>query len=149
MKRLLIANAVLMLSVSSMSFATSVSSMDKSAVMDALGDKTITTISAATLNGKVIPDSFIGYFNKDGKMHGKFAKKPPEGAPQNDKGTWMVKADGQVCVTWEKWFHGKEQCVYFYKLSNALLITNTDNGFESLVLDADIKSGNHTKNPAS
>lgn len=141
MKKLPIAYAALMLSVSSISFANSISSMDKSDVKAALSDKTMTTISAASLNGKVIPNSFTGYFGKDGKMNGSFANKP-EDAPQSDKGTWEVKGDGKVCVHWEQWFNGKEQCVYFYKLSNALLIINTDKGFESLILNDDLKSGN-------
>jgi hypothetical protein len=134
-----------MLSVSSINFAASISSMNKSEVMAALRDKTMTTISAATLNGKVIPNSFTGFFGKDGKMNGGFANKP-EDAPQNDKGTWQVKDNGEVCVHWEQWFNGKERCVYFYKLSNALLIINTDKNFESLILNTDLKSGNQTVN---
>jgi hypothetical protein len=143
MKRSPFAYAALMLSVSSITFASSIASMNKSEVMNAISDKTMTTISAATLNGKVIPDSFTGYFGKDGKMNGGFATKP-EDASQNDKGTWMVKDNGEVCVKWEQWFDGKEQCVYFYKLKNALLIINTDKGFESLILDEDLKPGNLT-----
>jgi hypothetical protein len=145
MKRLLIAHAALMLSFSSVNFAASISSMNKSEVMTAIGDKTMTTISAATLNGKVISNSFTGYFGKDGKMNGSFANKP-EDAPQSDKGTWRIKDNGEVCVHWEQWFNGKEHCVYFYKLNNALLITSTDKNFESLILDTDLKSGNQMTN---
>lgn len=139
MKKLLVLSIAL-LSTSSISFAAP-SLMNKLAAMNELSDKTITTISAATLDGKVISDSFTGYFGKDGKMNGKFATKPANG-PQTDQGTWKVKADGKVCITWEHWNEGKEKCVNFYKLSNALLIVNMSNGFESLVLNDDMKTGN-------
>lgn len=139
MKR--IPTAAVLLSISSLSLAASISSMSKSEVTDALSDKTVTTISAATLNGKVLANTFTGYFSKDGKMNGGFAQQT-EGAPQNDKGTWLVKDDGSICMTWEKWFNGKEECVYFYKLNNGLLIVGTDQNFESVILNADIKSGN-------
>lgn len=141
MKR--ISRVAFLLSIASCSFATSISSMSQSEVMDALSDKTITTISAATLNGKVLPNNFTGYFGKDGKMSGGFAKHT-EGAPQNDKGTWLVKDDGGVCMTWEQWFHGKEECVYFYKLNNGFLIVGADQNFESVILNSEIKSGNQT-----
>lgn len=138
MKKLLL--SVALLSLSSMSFAATLSPMNQSESTSVLSDKTITTISAATLDGKIISDSFTGYFGKDGKMKGHFVNKPANG-PQADQGTWKVKSDGKVCVTWEHWQNGKEKCVDFYKLSNAILIVNMDQGFESLVLNSDIKSG--------
>lgn len=140
MKKLLL--SIALFSLSSISFATSLTPMDKSEATTELTDKTITTISAATLNGKVIADSFTGYFGKDGKMKGQFVNKPADG-PRTDQGSWKVKNNGEVCVTWEHWNSAQEKCVSFYKLSNALLIVNTNKGFESLVLNSDMKSGNH------
>ncbi|MEO8402658.1 MAG: hypothetical protein ABI597_12875 [Gammaproteobacteria bacterium] len=139
MKKLLI--SILLFSMSSISFAGSLSPANKATATSALTDKTITTISAATLDGKVISDSFTGYFGKDGKVTGKFVNKPADG-PQSDQGSWNVKSDGKVCVTWEHWNEAKEKCVNFYKLNNAFLILNKNNGFESLVLYSDMKSGN-------
>jgi len=133
--------SVLFFSLSSLSFAASLSPMDKSAAMNELSNKTITTISAATLDGKMISDQFTGYFSNDGKVKGTFANKPNDG-PQADQGSWMVKPNGNVCVTWDHWNQAQEKCVSFYKLNNALLIVNMKNGFESLVLNNDIKSGN-------
>ncbi|HSW69739.1 MAG TPA: hypothetical protein VLI69_06275 [Gammaproteobacteria bacterium] len=139
MKKLIL--LAVLFSLSPISFAESLTPMNKSAATMELSDKTITTISAATLDGKVISDSFTGYFGKDGKMTGKFANKPAEG-PQNDQGSWKVQSDGKVCVTWDHWNNAKEKCVSFYKLNNALLIVNASNGFESLILNTDMKSGN-------
>lgn len=106
-----------------------------------ISDKTITTISAATLNGRVIPDQFIGYFSKDGKITGKFMTKPND-APQNDTGAWKVENNGKLCFKWNNWDANKEKCVSFYRLDNAVLVVNENNGFESLILKNDIKSGN-------
>ncbi|STY29843.1 Uncharacterised protein [Legionella wadsworthii] len=136
--------AALLLSISSLSIAASMSSMSKSEVTEALNDKTITTISAATLNDKVLANPFTGYFGKDGKMNGKFVQ-PTKDVPQKDQGTWLVKDDGSVCMTWTQWFKGKEECVYFFKLQNGLLIVGADQNFESFILSAHIKPGNQTK----
>jgi len=140
MKKLLVLFAVLT-SVSAVSFAApGLVSMNKPQALKTISDKTITTISAVTLNGKVISDSFTGYFGKDGTANGKLASKPDDG-PQDDQGKWMVKSNGMFCITWDHWNDGKEKCVNFYKLSNALLIMNARHGFESLVLDEQIQSG--------
>jgi len=141
MKLLPMIGTSVLLALSTLNYASTISSLNKSEAMNTLGDRTMTTISAATLNGKVIPNSFTGYFAKDGTMNGGFVNKPDD-APQTDKGTWKVSNDGKVCVTWEQWFNGKEQCVYLYQLTNGLLIINTDKGFESLVLKDDLKDGN-------
>lgn len=133
--------STLLLTASSISFAASLSPMNKMQAQKVFSDKTITTIAAATLNDKLIANPFTGYFSKDGKASGKFADKPDNG-PQADTGTWMVKSNGMFCMTWEHWFDGKEKCLTFYKLSNGVLITNTAKGFESLVLDDQIQSGN-------
>lgn len=138
--------AAVLLSASTFCMASTITSMNKSEVTDALTDKTITTISAATLNGKILPNSFTGYFGKDGKMAGEFAQ-PTEGAPRNDNGTWAIQDDGGVCMTWTQWFNGKKECVYFYKLSNGLLIVGADQNFESVILNSGIKSGN--QNPTT
>lgn len=141
MKKLLVMFAILT-SVSSIGFAApNLTPMNKAQATNALTDKTITTISAITLDGKIISDSFTGYLGKDGKVSGKMATKPADG-PQTDEGKWMIKANGMVCITWDHWNSAKEKCVNLYKLKNALLIMNANLGFESLVLDDGIKSGN-------
>jgi len=126
---------------STLSYATSITSTNKSEVVNALSDKTVTTISAATLNGKVLPNSFTGYFSKDGKMNGGFSNATQD-APQSDKETWQVKNNGSLCMTWEHWFGVNEECVNIYQLKNGLLIIGSDRTFESVILSSDIKAGN-------
>jgi hypothetical protein len=128
--------------VPSLCFAGTLTSLNKEEVTNAFSDKTFTTIPAATLNGKVLKDSFKGYFSKDGKSTGSFETKPDSG-PQNDTGSWKVDADGKFCFKWDHWDGGKEQCVSIYKLSNGFLVINSKNGFESMILSEQIKSGNH------
>lgn len=139
MKKLLVLSAAL-LTFSSISFAASITSMTSDQAKQALSDKTVTTIPAATMGDKIIDNSFTGYFNKDGTVQGSFANKPSD-TTQNDKGTWKVKSNGLVCVKWDNWENAKERCVTFYKLKNALLVIGP-NGFETLFLTKDIKSGN-------
>jgi hypothetical protein len=121
--------------------AGTLKSMDKDEVTTTFKDKTITTISAATLNNEVISDSFSGYFANDGKMLGKFASQPKD-QPQDDTGTWNVNSEGKLCYKWDHWNSGKDKCAAIYKLSNGLLVINDQNGFESFILSANLKSGN-------
>lgn len=133
--------AGILLLAPSLTMAGTMSSMSKDDVMSTFSDKTITTISAATLNGKVINDSFTGYFSKDGNATGSFETKPDDG-PQSDTGTWKVNSDGKFCFKWSQWDQGKEKCVSIYKLGNGYLVVNDQNNFESMILSEQIKSGN-------
>lgn len=146
MKKCLILAGISLL-VPSLCFAASLNSMKKAEVTKAIADKTFTTISAATLNDKVIKNSFTGYFSKDGKASGSFEMKP-DNDPQSDTGTWNVNSDGKLCYKWDHWDSGKEKCVAVYKLSNGLLVINDEKGFESMILSDQIKSGNQMGEPA-
>lgn len=125
----------------SLSYATSLQSLDKNQVMKALENKTITTVPLVTLHGDLIPNTVTVYFGKDQKLVGQFANKP-KNDPQNDVGTWQVKDDGQFCVDWKTWTNNRPTCVYTYKLSNSLVFINSSNKFESMVMTDNIKSGN-------
>lgn len=104
-----------LLLVPSLSFAGTLTSLKQDEVTNVFSDKTITTISAATLNGKVINNSFTGYFSKDGKAKGSFDKKP-DNDPQTDTGTWKADSNGNFCYKWDHWDGAKEECVSIYKL---------------------------------
>lgn len=135
--------SLVILSFSCLSLAASLNSMNSSQAKNVISDKTITTVSEVTLNGKLVDNSFVGYFNKNGTMEGRFANPIEDGTSQTDKGTWKVQANGQFCFTWQQWDHGKERCVTFYKLNNAILVIGPGNNFETLVLNTNIQSGNH------
>ncbi len=140
MKKIAITTAILLAS-SSLSYAASLQSMDKTLITKALEDKTITTVPLVTLHNSLIANTVSVYFGKKGQLLGQFTNKP-DNDPQNDQGTWQVKADGQVCVSWKVWTNNNPICVYAYKLANSLVFVNTSNKFESMVLSDGIKSGN-------
>lgn len=125
----------------SFSYAASMQSMNKNQVMKVLEDKTITTVPLVTLHDNLTPNTVTVYFGKKGELVGQFVNKP-ENDPQSDEGTWQVKADGKVCVSWKVWTKNNPVCVYTYKLANSLVFINTANKFESMVLSNNIQSGN-------
>ena len=96
-KLALLAGAAL-LTLSSLSFAASLQSLNKSQVTHEVQGKTITTIPLVTLNDQLITNTFTGFFDKNGELKGQLANKPDNG-PQTDSGKWQVKADGTLCAT--------------------------------------------------
>lgn len=144
MKKLIISSAVL-LAISSACMANSMQSLDQQKVKSLFEDKTITTIALTTLNGQTQNNIFTGYFGKDGKATGSFAPAPTN-QPQADQGTWSVKNNGQLCMTWQHWNDAKEFCMAVYKTNNSVIFMNQSNKLESVVLIDDIKSGNQVNN---
>ncbi|AHE66226.1 hypothetical protein [Legionella oakridgensis] len=139
MKKAIAISAVLF---SYSAFAETLTSLSKEEVLSTFQGKTIKSIPLANLDNRLIADSFMGYFDKNGQITGKFTKKPQGNDPQTDDGTWRVKDDGTLCVTWKHWFNSKEVCALTYPLGNGYLFVNPDNNnFESLI-HKDIKSGN-------
>lgn len=145
MKKLVVLSAVALMSVSSLCFGASLQSLNNKQVTQTLSDKTITTISLVTLNGKIVNNSASVYFSKDKKVSGKFADKP-ESDQQTDEGTWSVKSNGTLCVAWQHWNQAHPICVAGYQLKNALIFVNADTQkLETLILDENIKDGNQVK----
>ena len=140
MKKLILATAIL-LSFSTISMANSLQSLDKSSVKSLLDNKTITTISLTTLNGKTQDNVFTGYLSQDGKTNGSFASAPAN-QPQTDTGTWKVNDDGQLCMAWQHWNNAKEFCMSLYKTNNSIIFINQQNKLESVVMLDKIRSGN-------
>lgn len=135
-----VASALLLLS--STSFALTMQSLDKSQVNKLVKGKTIVTIPLITLDGSLVNNTFTGYFDTNGKYTGQMANKPDNG-PINDTGTWKVKSNGTLCVTWDHWNSSKPICVSVYKVNNGLLFINEKNHkLETMVLDSNIKDGN-------
>lgn len=142
MKKSVILSAALVSLISAQSFAAPFHALNKEQVNKAFQNKTITTISAITMDGKLVNNTFTGYFNKD-QVNGQLANQPENSAPQNDQGTWLVKNNGALCVTWQHWNQQKPICINIYELKNAYVFINADTGnFESMVPKNNIQDGN-------
>ena len=141
MKKILFFTSVVLCSLSSISMAGSIHPLSGMEAKKLIEDKTVKTISAATLNGQIVDNSFAGFFGKDGKVSARFAN-PPASAPQADTGTWKMGSHNNICFTWQHWNNSQEQCVTLYKLSNAILVLGSGKKFNSLVLNENIKPGN-------
>ncbi|EKD71025.1 MAG: hypothetical protein ACD_46C00291G0001 [uncultured bacterium] len=142
MKKSTLLMSALLFSISNLTFASAITSLNKAQVTNILKGNTITTISLATLNGTLINNSFTGYFDKSGQIHGSFATKPYSDQ-QGDRGKWVVKSDGTLCATWDHWHQSKPICVSVYKLENGMVFVNKENKkLETIILDENIKSGN-------
>lgn len=145
MKKLVVLSAAALMSFSSLCFAAPLQSLNEKQINQTLENKTITTISLITLNGKLVNNRASIYFSKDNKVNGKFSNKP-DNDPQTDEGSWSVKPNGTLCVTWQHWNQAKPICVAGYQLKNALFFVNTDTQkLETLILDENIKDGNQVK----
>ncbi len=146
LKRTFIVSSIissLMLIVPALSFAAghTLKPMTGDEIKTSLTDKTITTIPATTLNGKIVANSFTGYFGRDGKLTGQFAQKPEDG-PQKDTGIWKVNADQMLCFKWDNWDSNTERCVSLYRLNNGILVLNIDDGFETVIVERSTQPGN-------
>lgn len=128
--------------VSTAGIASTINSLNKEDLNSILSDKTISTAPVITMDNQLTPNTFTGYFGKDGKVNGKLANQPANG-PQSDNGTWKIEANGALCVSWQHWNNASPVCVNAYKVNNGLmLINNKNHDFETLLLSGDIKSGN-------
>lgn len=115
--------------------------LDQSKAKSALENKTITTIPLTTLNGKTQDNVFTGFLGKDGKTKGSFTPAPAN-QPQTDEGTWMVKDDGKLCMTWDHWNDAKQFCMTLYKTKNSIIFINEKDKLESVVMLDKVRTGN-------
>ncbi|GGI84780.1 hypothetical protein [Legionella impletisoli] len=134
--------AILTLLFSYATYAETLTSLSKEEVIHVFQGNTIKSVPLANLDSQLVPISFSSYFDKTGQIIGKFNKKPLGNEPQKDTGTWKVKDNGVLCITWKRWFSGKEVCALTYPLGNGYLFVNPDNNNFESVIHKDIKSGN-------
>lgn len=128
--------------ISSTVFADSLHSLQKNEALKLIEGNTISTGSMSTLGDKVINNTFTGYFDKSGKMEGKFSR-PVRGQPQADVGIWKIKDDGSFCVTWDHWNNKKPNCLAIYAVKNGYIFINQGTGnFENVTLKDSVKAGN-------
>lgn len=144
MKKRSIALFAALLVTSSLSFAMTLNSADKSQVTQFFINKTFTSIPASNLNGQYVENTFTGAADDQGHMWGKFAQKPAD-QPQTDQGTFTIKDDGQLCLTWQHWNGGQEFCVYAFNTDNAIVIVDTKSHFHTAFMKSQVQSGNKLK----
>lgn len=132
------------LAVSSLCLGASLNSADKSQVTEAFVNKTFVSVPIANLNEQSIDNTFTGTLDDQGHIWGKFSKKPAS-QPQKDQGTYVMKDDGQLCLTWQHWNNGKEFCVYTYSTDNAYIIVDTKNMLHTVFMKSQMQAGNKLK----
>lgn len=126
-------------------FSATLNSLTKKEFLADFVGKTMVTVPLATMNNKLIDDSFSGYFNKNGEVVGKFAKALKNKEPQKDKGKWEVKDDGSFCIKWQHWFKDKEICMVVYELDNGYLFINAEKNKLGSFATKPLLDGNQVK----
>jgi len=130
--------------ISTVSFGLTLHSMDKAQVDKAFVNNTATSIPTANLNGRRIQNSVTVFLNKKGQIFGKMEPKPMN-APQTDHGTYVIKHDGTMMVTWKHWDHAKPIHAHFFDTKNAYVAIDNAMVFHTAFMKAEIHSGNHLK----
>lgn len=133
-----------LITTSSLSLGATLNSINQDQFKQAFIEKTFTAISTSQLNGKEINNGITVYIADKGKIKGKFTDKPTNG-PQTDQGVYSIKDDGMVCITWQHWFNGKEECVYAYNTQNAYIMVDNNNIFHFSIMKFAIQSGDNLK----
>lgn len=129
-----------LLSVSVACSAATMHSITKDQMKQAFVNKTSTSISTAQLNGKNVDNAFTGYFDDKGNMWGKFASEPAD-APQTDQGTYKIKNNGSLCLTWQHWMDAKQFCVNAYETTNSYIIIDDKNMFHTVFMKTAMQAG--------
>jgi hypothetical protein len=122
----------------SLGFAATLNSIDKNQVKQILVNKTFSSGGTARFPGQSIGVVFTGSMDDHGIIRANFSQ-PTSLGPQNDQGTYTIKDDGRLCITWQHWHGAKEFCNYIYDAANAYMLVGLDNQFHIVFLKTDIK----------
>jgi hypothetical protein len=143
MKNLVIVVIGLMsLTLSTFSFGTTLSPINKSQFQAAIINKTLISIATDNLNGKTINNTFSMFLDDQGHIWGKMSLKPKD-EPQTDQGTYSVEEDGTFHLRWQHWDYAKTLCGHLFETKNAYISVDCDNVFHTVFMKADIRPGNH------
>jgi hypothetical protein len=144
---LMIKSAALLFSLTAMStvsFGLTLHSMTPAQMSKAFVNMTATSVPAVNLNDKSINDTVTVYLDDKGHVFGSMAQKPPEG-PQKDEGTYKIKPDGSMQITWQHWDHAKTFDAYFFDTKNAYVVIDNNKAFHTVFMKSQMQSGNHVK----
>ncbi|MCX7120964.1 MAG: hypothetical protein NTZ67_04215 [Gammaproteobacteria bacterium] len=135
---------VTLTTLSTVSFGLTLHSMKKAQVIKAFVNNTATTIPTASLDGKMIQNIISVFLDKKGNIFGRMESKP-ENEPQSDQGTYIIKNNGTLEITWQHWDNNKTLHAHFFNTKNAYITIDNDTVFHTVFMKAQIQAGNHLK----
>lgn len=127
--------------LSSYSYSSSITSLDKMQLQTAAINKTFSSIAIDNLNGKTINNIFSMYMDKHGNIFGKMSVKPAN-LPQYDQGTYTIDQDGTFYITWQHWDEHKKICGHLFETKDAYISIDCDNVFHTVFMKDKILLGN-------
>lgn len=137
------------IAISTTSFALTLHSMNKAQVSKAFVNNTLVVTQAINLHWGMTQNtnnSKTVFLDNQGHLFGKMKYKPTN-APQSDKGTYIIKRNGTMLITWQHWDHGKTIHAHFFNTKNAYVAVDNMIGSAMVFYGAfekdQIHSGNH------
>ncbi len=131
-----------LITMTSVSFAATLTSLNKTQVEQAFVGKTLVSIPTDNLNGKTINNTFSMFMDNHGHIWGSMSQKPVD-EPRADEGVYSIKQDGTVYMTWNHWDGAKQLCFHSFATANAYLNVGCDQVFHTAFMKADVVQGDH------
>ncbi len=128
--------------MSTASFGLTLHSMGKTELAKAFENKTATSISIVKLDNKMIQNTITVFLDGKGHISGVMAQKP-NNEPQKDQGTYLIKPDGAMYITWQHWHHATPIQAYFFDTKNAYVVIDSNPVFHTVFLKSEMKTGDH------
>src|SRR3990167_2057081 len=124
--------------ISTLCFSATLHSMTKIQVDNAFLNKTLKSIPTDNLNGKTINNTFSIFMDEKGHVLGKMSLKPSD-EPKIDKGTYIIKNNGDVYITWRHWDFKKKLCAQFFETKNAYIAVDCAGIFHTVYMKASMQ----------
>ncbi len=144
MKKFITLTFTILLASGSVSFASTLNSLNKEQFIKAFVNKTAVSIPTDNLNGRTIENTFSMFMDDKGKVIGKMSIKPAD-EPQTDTGSYSIDADGTAYITWKHWDGAEKLCFHVFDTSNTYISVGCDKVFHTAFMKEEIKSGNLLK----
>ena len=129
--------------LSTLSYANTLHSMNKSQVQALLNNHTLISAPTDNLDGKTDHDILFLYADGKGHLTG-YRAQPLGHSPQNDQGTYNISTNGIMNFRWHHWGNKQLHHACIYELKNAYLVTSCDdNMFHTLFMKSQIRVGKH------
>jgi hypothetical protein len=136
--------STMLVTVSTLSYADTLNSMNKDQVEQAFVNKTSTSIPVIHSKGRPVANTISIFLDDKGNIFGKMAHKMAN-EPQTDKGVYTIKDDGTYYLTWQHWDDSKQFCVHFFNTKTAYVVISCTNVFHTAFMKDSFQSGNQLK----